>query len=216
MLNCNFVVSEVVQHSWILHTDVCVFGNLNLSHAIISLLFVIDDSFCLLLYFNGWEMKCAKKEKKKLHFNLCVFVCVSALAVTSEAYFSTLSKIGEKDFHTKSSRSLGMCTHTINAQLACEISWLMSGDAKTLFLYLKSRIGAFCPWCVYGHLLNKSNTVPPNHGDQSLPSGGTLLFFLLLKCVCVRVWLLCSLMFKCTQHTVRKYWMRVFQSVCNI
>ncbi|XP_039979666.1 brain-specific angiogenesis inhibitor 1-associated protein 2-like protein 2 [Xiphias gladius] len=30
-----------------------------------------------------------------------------ALAVTSEAYFSTLSKIGEKDFHTKSSRSLG-------------------------------------------------------------------------------------------------------------
>ena len=40
-----------------------------------------------------------------------VFVCVSALAVTSEAYFSALSKIGEKAFHTISSRSLGRYEH---------------------------------------------------------------------------------------------------------
>ena len=43
----------------------------------------------------------------------CVsFLCVSALAETSEAYFSALSKIGEKAFYTMSSRSLGTCTRT--------------------------------------------------------------------------------------------------------
>lgn len=40
-----------------------------------------------------------------------VFVCVSALAVTSEAYYSALSKIGKKALHTISSRSLGRYEH---------------------------------------------------------------------------------------------------------
>ena len=38
----------------------------------------------------------------------CVCVCVSALAATSEAYFSSLAKIGEQALHTLSSRPIGM------------------------------------------------------------------------------------------------------------
>lgn len=57
-----------------------------------------------------------------------VFVCVSALALTSEAYFGALSKIGKNAFHTMSSHSLGTCEH-IHASL-------LSGNSKRSLLFV--------------------------------------------------------------------------------
>uniref|UniRef100_A0A3B5ALH2 BAR/IMD domain containing adaptor protein 2 like 2a n=1 Tax=Stegastes partitus TaxID=144197 RepID=A0A3B5ALH2_9TELE len=54
---------------------------------------------------NGW-MDTSLPPPRRLTSHTS-FLCVSALAVTSEAYFTALSKIGEKAFHSASSRSIG-------------------------------------------------------------------------------------------------------------
>lgn len=66
--------------------------------------------------------------------NPCVvFLCFSALSVTGDAYFSLLSAIGQKAYHTTSSRSLGWWTHIL--VLSHELTCVFCGHSFTNLLF---------------------------------------------------------------------------------
>lgn len=91
---------------------------------------------------------------------IIVFLYVLALAARSEAYFSALSKIGEKAFHTMSSRSLGTCK-LIVVQFQCHlVETYMRKRGGYSFMYNPG-------WenFIYDHLLNKLNKVLPNDDE---------------------------------------------------
>uniref|UniRef100_A0A4W5LY78 BAR/IMD domain containing adaptor protein 2 like 2a n=1 Tax=Hucho hucho TaxID=62062 RepID=A0A4W5LY78_9TELE len=82
---------------------------------------------------------CQQSESYQLDLQLnCLFVslCVClALAVTSEAYFSTLAKIGEQAFHTMSSRSIGHVLIQIS-----ENQRRLTTELETIFRWFHSEV----------------------------------------------------------------------------
>lgn len=55
---------------------------------------------------------------------ICVyFLCTSALAVCSEAYFSAVAKMGDQALHTLSSRSLGKCVCQSFPKIGSVVQW---------------------------------------------------------------------------------------------
>lgn len=87
---------------------------------------------------------------------IIVFLYVLAFAARSEAYFSALSKIGEKAFHTMSSRSLGTCKHILVQFQYYPVETYMRKHGGYSFMYNPG-------WenCIHDHLLNKLNKVYP-------------------------------------------------------
>lgn len=69
----------------------------------------------------------------------CVCVCIKALALTSEAYFSALAKMGEQALNTLSSRSLGktqVCVMCVLLHLQTNASWADCAARCPLSFYL--------------------------------------------------------------------------------
>lgn len=76
-----------------------------------------------------------------------MFVCVSALAVTSEAYFSVLSRIGESALHTMSSHSLGMCEHAfVHSWLVQSHEWKHKEGISVPAVQDVSVLPLICSW----------------------------------------------------------------------
>lgn len=66
-----------------------------------------------------------------------VCVCIKALALTSEAYFSALAKMGEQALNTLSSRSLGKIQNVcFCVTKAMPVGQIVQQDVHRVFIYI--------------------------------------------------------------------------------